>query len=187
MACNRTVVQRSRVRGGRSKLSTDPELNAEALRPAHAEVRCTRCPYRPPATGHRAPRATGRLGNWEGNLVVGARSQSAVATLVDRRTRYPHLVPLPERARRSLAWDQGSETARRHGLAPYFTDGIFFARPASPWERGTNEHTNGLIRQYLPKRTNLSLHTTDELRSIERRLNNRPRKRLSWQTPAQEA
>ncbi|MFE1856386.1 IS30 family transposase [Streptomyces sp. NPDC059489] len=142
---------------------------------------------------------------WEGDLVVGARSQSAVATLVDRRTRYLCLVPLreghsagqlrdaliatfsmlPERARRSLTWDQGSEMARHHELAPYFTDGIFFARPGSPWERGTNENTNGLIRQYLPKRTDLSLHTADDLRVIEHRLNNRPRKTLSWQTPAQ--
>ncbi|WP_457921048.1 IS30 family transposase [Streptomyces justiciae] len=146
-----------------------------------------------------------RLGDWEGDLVVGARSQSAIATLVDRRTRYLLLVPLPdghsagqlrdaliavlsklpEQARRSLTWDQGSEMSRHHELAPYFTDGIFFARPASPWERGTNENTNGLIRQYLPKRTNLSLHTADDLRVIEQRLNNRPRKTLSWQTPAQ--
>ncbi|MFE1863210.1 IS30 family transposase [Streptomyces anandii] len=95
------------------------------------------------------------------------------------------LSTLPEQARRSLTWDQGSEMARHHELAPYFTDGIFFARPGSPWERGTNENTNGLIRQYLPKRTNLSLHTADDLRVIEHRLNNRPRKTLCWQTPAQ--
>jgi IS30 family transposase len=130
-----------------------------------------------------------RLGDWEGDLVVGTRSQSAVATLVDRRTRYLRLVPLPkghsaghlrdaliaslsqlpEQARRSLTWDQGSEMARHHELAPYFADGIFFARPGSPWQRGTNENTNGLIRQYLPKRTNLSLHTADDLRAIEHR------------------
>ncbi|MFD5814060.1 IS30 family transposase [Streptomyces sp. NPDC127038] len=92
---------------------------------------------------------------------MGARSQSAVATLVDRRTRYLRLVPLPEghspgqvrdaliatlstlpeQARRSLTWDEGSEMARHHELAPYFTDGIFFARPGGPWERGTNENT----------------------------------------------
>ncbi|MFD8726168.1 IS30 family transposase, partial [Streptomyces sp. NPDC059629] len=120
-----------------------------------------------------------RLGDWEGDLVVGVRSQSAVATLVDRRTRYLQLVPLPEghsaghlrdalitvlsqlpeHARRRLTWDQGSEMARHHELAPYFADGIFFARPGSPWRRGTNENTNGLLRQYLPKRTNLSLPT----------------------------
>ncbi|MFB7577225.1 IS30 family transposase [Streptomyces sp. NPDC056165] len=146
-----------------------------------------------------------RLGDWEGDLVVGVRSQTAVATLVDRRTRYLRLIALPdghsvghlrdalianlrqlpEQARRSLTWDQGSEMARHHELAPYFTDGIFFARPASPWQRGTNENTNGLVRQYLPKRTNLSLHSTVDLRAIEDRLNNRPRKTLGWQTPAQ--
>ncbi|MFI9616916.1 IS30 family transposase [Streptomyces sp. NPDC052023] len=146
-----------------------------------------------------------RLGDWEGDLVVGVRSQSAVATLVDRRTRYLRLIALPdghsaghvrdalianlsllpEQARRSLTWDQGSEMARHHELAPYFTDGVFFARPASPWQRGTNENTNGLIRQYLPKRTNLSLHSAEDLHAIEQRLNNRPRKTLGWQTPAQ--
>ncbi|MFE9500708.1 IS30 family transposase [Streptomyces collinus] len=146
-----------------------------------------------------------RLGDWEDDLVVGARSQSAVATLVDRRTRYLRLVPLPEghsagqlrdaliatlnslpeRAHRSLTGDQGSEMGCHHELAPYFTDGIFFAHPGSPWERGTNEYTNSLIRRYLPKRTNLSLYTADELRVIDHRLNNRLRKKLSWQTPAQ--
>ncbi|MGW3622553.1 IS30 family transposase [Streptomyces sp. NPDC000880] len=64
---------------------------------------------------------------------------------------------LPEHARRTLTWDQGSEMARHHELAPYFDNGVYFARPAGPWQRGTNENTNGLIRQYLPKRTNLSL------------------------------
>ncbi len=146
-----------------------------------------------------------RVGYWEGDLVVGVRSQSAVANLVDRRTRYLRLVPLPEghsathlrdalitvlsqlpeHARQSLTWDQGSEMARHHELAPYFADGIFFARPGRPWQRGTNENTNGLLRQYLPKRTNLSLYTVDDLRGIEHRLNKRPRKNLSWQTPAQ--
>ncbi|MFF0110819.1 IS30 family transposase [Streptomyces hirsutus] len=156
--------------------------------------------HRPPIVELRE-----RLGDWEGDLVIGVRSQSAVATLVDRRTRYLRLVALPdghsadrlrdalianlsqllEQASRSLTWDQGSEMARHHELAPYFTDGIFFARPASPWQRGINENTNGLIRQYLPKRTNLSLHSAEDLRAIESRLNNRPRKTLGWQTPAQ--
>ncbi|MFF7183221.1 IS30 family transposase [Streptomyces sp. NPDC008121] len=138
--------------------------------------------------------------------MVGPRSQSAVTTLVDRRTRYLRLIALPyghsagqlrdalitaftstlpEHARQTLTWDQGSEMARHHGLAPHFTDGVFFAHPGSPWQRSTNENTNGLIRQYLPKRTNLSLHTPEDLRMIEDRLNNRPRKTLGWQTPAQ--
>ncbi|MER6695249.1 IS30 family transposase [Streptomyces minutiscleroticus] len=154
---------------------------------------------RPPVVETRS-----RLGDWEGDLIVGLHSQSAVATLVDRRTRYLRLVALPdghsadrlrdaliatlgrlpEHARRTLPWDQGSEMARHHELAPYFSDGVFFARPGSPWQRGTNENTNGLVRQYLPKRTNLSLHTHDDLRAIERKLNNRPRKTLGWQTPA---
>jgi IS30 family transposase len=75
--------------------------------------------------------------------------------------------------------------ARHHELAPYFTDGIFVARPGSPCQRGTNENTKELLRQYLPKRTNLSLRTVDDLRAIEHRINNRPRKTLSWQIPAQ--
>ena len=127
-----------------------------------------------------------RPGGWEGDLVVGVRSQSAVATLVDRRTRclrlialpdghsaghlrdalFTNLSQLPKRARRSLTWDQGSAMARHHELAPYFTDGVFFARPASPWQRGTNENMSGLVRQYLPKPTNLSLHTAEDLRGL---------------------
>ncbi|MFF2255130.1 IS30 family transposase [Streptomyces sp. NPDC058142] len=95
------------------------------------------------------------------------------------------LSQLPAHARRSLTWDQGSEMAQHHEIAPYFTDGVFFAHPASPWQRGTNENTNGLLRQYLPKRTNFFLHSDLDLRAIEDRLNNRPLKTLDWQTPAQ--
>ncbi|MEU6093149.1 IS30 family transposase, partial [Streptomyces sp. NPDC047085] len=92
---------------------------------------------------------------------------------------------LPAQARRTLTWDHGSEMAQHHEIAPYFTNDVFFAHPASPWQRGTNENTNGLLRQYLPKRTNLALHSAEDLRAIEERLNNRPRKTLGWQTPAQ--
>ncbi|MEU6578497.1 IS30 family transposase [Streptomyces sp. NPDC046805] len=171
-------------------------------------VSCTTakwCPSTARATGSRTvSRPSSERTKWPNNW-----GRSPVRTWgqnpVRGQTRYLRLVPLPEghsagqlrdaliaalselpeRARRSLTWDQGSEMARHHELAPYFTDGIFFARPGSPWERGTNENTNGLIRQYLPKRTNLSLHTADDLRVIEHRLNNRPRKTLSWQTPSQ--
>jgi len=145
-----------------------------------------------------------RVGDWEGDLVVGRGNKSAVATLVDRRTRLLRLIPLPDghdsarvcdaitaamstfpaSARMTLTWDQGIEMSRHHELAPLFRDGVFFAYPASPWQRGTNENTNGLLRQYLPKGTDLSVHTAEELRAIEERLNNRPRKTLGWRTPA---
>lgn len=94
------------------------------------------------------------------------------------------LSALSEQARRSLTWDQGSGMSRHHELAPYLTDGIFFARSASPGKRGTNENANGLIRQYLPKRTNCPCTPLTTSVSSNRD-NNRPRKTLSWQTPAQ--
>ena len=95
------------------------------------------------------------------------------------------LADLPADLRRTLTWDQGSEMALHHQIAPLFTEGLYFAEPASPWQRGTNENTNGLLRQYFPKGTNLALHTPEHIHAIEHRLNNRPRKCLNWQTPAQ--
>ncbi|MER6076429.1 IS30 family transposase [Streptomyces sp. NPDC001817] len=92
---------------------------------------------------------------------------------------------LPQAARLTLTWDQGAEMACHHQIAPYLREGVFLAHPASPWQRGTNENTNGLLRQYFPKRTDLSIHTAEDLRAVEDRLNNRPRKALGWQTPAQ--
>jgi IS30 family transposase len=146
-----------------------------------------------------------RIGDWEGDLIVGRQSRSAVATLVDRTSRYTRLVhlprnhtaetvrdalremlgDLPEAVRLTLTWDQGSEMAHHDQLAALLADGIFFADPGSPWQRGSNENTNGLLRQYLPKGTDLSIHTAEELRAVERRLNNRPRKILGWRTPAE--
>lgn len=146
-----------------------------------------------------------RVGDWEGDLIVGRQSRSAVATLVDRASRLTKLVHLPrnhtaqtvkdalrevlgglsEAVRLSLTWDQGSEMAHHDQLTALLADGVFFACPASPWQRGSNENTNGLLRQYLPKGTDLSVHTADELSAIEDRLNNRPRKVLQWRTPAE--
>jgi IS30 family transposase len=146
-----------------------------------------------------------RVGDWEGDLIVGRMSRSAIGTLVDRASRYlrlvhlPHghraehlraaLVPLldslPDTARLTLTWDQGSEMARHDQLVGHFRDGIFFAHPASPWLRGTNENTNGLLRQYCPKGSNLSVHGPEALRAVEHLLNTRPRKVLGWKTPAE--
>jgi transposase, IS30 family len=147
-----------------------------------------------------------RIGDWEGDLIIGRSSRSAIGTLVDdRSSRYVRLVhlpashdaqalsgeltrilaSLPATARRTLTWDQGSEMAMHDQIAPLLTDGVFFAHPASPWQRGTNENTNGLLRQYFPKSTDLSAHTAADLAAVEERLNNRPRKILGWRTPAE--
>jgi IS30 family transposase len=146
-----------------------------------------------------------RIGDWEGDLIVGRMSRSTIGTLVDRRTGYLRLVHLPDGhgaeqlraamqpvltgvpapARRTLTWDQGSEMACHDLLAEFFADGIFFAHPGSPWLRGTNENTNGLLRQYFPKGSDLRAFTLADLQEVELRLNDRPRKRLGWRSPAQ--
>jgi IS30 family transposase len=156
--------------------------------------------HRPPAVEQRL-----RIGDWEGDLLVGSSSQSAIGTLVDRTSRYLKLVhlpaghnaeqlwlaltrvmvDLPQHARRTLTWDQGSEMAWHDRIATHFAEGVYFAHPASPWQRGTNENTNGLLRQYFPKKTDLRVHTLADLLAVEERLNHRPRKILGWRTPAE--
>jgi IS30 family transposase len=144
-----------------------------------------------------------RVGDWEGDLIVGALNRSAIGTLVDRTSRYvrlihlpgghragelrqaiePVLAGLPAAGRLTLTWDQGTEMAHHHEFAASFSQGIYFANPGSPWLRGTNENTNGLLRQYFPKGSNLRVYTPQDLAEVEHRLNNRPRKILDWQTP----
>ncbi|WP_296367026.1 IS30 family transposase [Pseudonocardia sp.] len=146
-----------------------------------------------------------RIGHWEGALIVGRMSQSAIGTLVERRSRLVRLVHLPDghsafrcraaieqvmasvpaSARLTLTWDQGSEMAEHHLLAVMFGEGIYSAPPASPWLRGTNENTNGLLRQYFQKKADLRAYTVDDLLRVEHRLNRRPRKVLGWRTPAE--
>jgi IS30 family transposase len=144
-------------------------------------------------------------GHWEGDLIVGPASTSAIGTLVERTTRYTMLlhlpgdhtaetvrdaiadtiVTLPEHLRLSLTWDQGTELAQ-HAQLRIDTDlEIYFCDPHSPWQRGTNENTNGLLRQYFPKGTDLSVHSAEHLSSIAAALNRRPRKTLNWRTPAE--
>ena len=142
-------------------------------------------------------------GHWEGDFVMGRNNRSAVATLVERTTRFlillhlpgPHdaiafqnatveaMSKLPEQLRRSLTWDQGLEMRNHKQISIAAEVPIYFCDPHSPWQRGTNENTNGLLRQYLPKGTDLSVHSPDDLAAIAAELNDRPRKTLGWLKP----
>ena len=145
-------------------------------------------------------------GHWEGDLILGSTaSGSAVATLVERSFRYtmlghlpkdhtaptvrdaivPLLAGLPEQLRKTLTWDQGAEMACHLQVAAQAGLEVYFADPHSPWQRGTNENTNGLLREYLPKGTDLSRYSPDDLQAIADELNSRPRKVLGWLTPAE--
>ena len=144
-------------------------------------------------------------GHWEGDLIMGARNGSAIGTLVERSTRFvlllhlPHghdpasvaaamtqtMGGLPAALRRSLTWDRGKEMGY-HAQISLATDlDIYFCDPHSPWQRGSNENTNGLLRQYFPKGTDLSAHGAEHLAAVAEELNGRPRKTLGWKTPAQ--
>jgi IS30 family transposase len=143
-------------------------------------------------------------GHWEGDLIYGRRL-TCIGTLVERSTRYVMLFALPDghraelvrnamakkirslptELRRSLTWDQGKEMAEHAKFTIDTGIQVYFCDPKSPWQRGTNENTNGLLRQYLPKTTDLSTVTQTELNAIARSLNGRPRQTLGWMSPSQ--
>jgi IS30 family transposase len=144
-------------------------------------------------------------GHWEGDLIVGSANGSAIGTLVERSTRFTLLLhlpgdhgatavrdaiaaaimTLPGELRRTLTWDQGVELAA-HAQISLATDlEIYFCDPHSPWQRGTNENTNGLLRQYFPKGTDLSVHSAADLARVAAELNGRPRKTLNWRNPTE--
>ena len=144
-------------------------------------------------------------GHWEGDLIIGAGNKSAVGTLVERWTRFVLLLHLPdgyaavnvERAMRkaikklpdelarSITWDQGHEMARHDNFTVATGIPIYFCDPHSPWQRGSNENTNGLLRQYMPKSTDLSQHSAADLARFQRSLNGRPRKTLGYMKPSE--
>ena len=194
-------------RGGlRKELTSALRTGRAARRPEGSTTRIGRIAHmvniseRPPEVEDRAV-----PGHWEGDLIIGKNGLSQVGTLVERTTRYVMLVRLPEKRdaytvrtaikhrikllprelKLSLTWDQGKEMAE-HELFRIATGiQVYFCDPRSPWQRGSNENTNGLLRQYMPKGTDLSLLSAKRLRAIAKELNERPRKTLGWMTPAE--
>lgn len=144
-------------------------------------------------------------GHWEGDLICGAHNKSAIGTLVERTTRFtillylPHdhsaltvqqaiirkMRNLPRFLRNSLTWDQGSELALHSQISASLNMDVYFCDPHSPWQRGTNENTNRLLRQYFPKGTDLSIYPEDYLDKVAEELNDRPRKTLGWKRPSE--
>lgn len=142
------------------------------------------------------------VGHWEGDLIIGPKQASAIGTLVERKTRYTHIIKLKDRKsetvttsfkkplnkmnvlfRKTMTYDNGMEMANHKWFTKKTGMNVYFAHPYSSWERGTNENTNGLIRRYLPKQTDFNLVSEIELKNIEDKLNNRPRKVLGFKTP----
>ena len=184
--CLRTGRSRRKPRRGPSGQGRIPEMISISERPAEVEDRAV-------------------PGHWEGDLIVGRANGSFVGTLVERHTRYvmlsylgkdcrtetvtgriaEQIVRLPAHLRLSLTWDQGREMARHLDFTVATGVQVYFCDPHSPWQRGSNENTNGLLRQYFPKSTDLAVHDQAELDRVAAELNGRPRQTLGWMTPAE--
>ena len=174
--------------------------------PSSGERRGSKIPDRVPIS-ERPDEVDDRMvpGHWEGDLIVGRLSRSAIATLVERVSRYTMLVQtghdhtaatvreaiadkivdLPADVIKSLTWDQGSEMAQHVKFSIDTNIAVYFCDPHSPWQRGTNENTNGLLRQYFPKGTDLSVHSQEHLDNVAAELNDRPRKVLGYMKPSE--
>lgn len=182
--CLRSGRAKRRVRGPVETRGKIPNMVMISERPAEVEDRAV-------------------PGHWEGDLIIGKNGASAVGTLVERQTRLLLLLHLPDNHGaeaveeamreaicslpselvRSVTWDQGSEMAKHAKFTVATGVPIYFCDPHSPWQRGANENTNGLLRQYMPKSTDLSKHSKDDLQRIQLSLNERPRKTLGYMTP----
>jgi IS30 family transposase len=184
-ACLRTGRTHRKPQGRTDRRGKIPEMVMISERPAEVEDRAV-------------------PGHWEGDLVMGKAGKSQIATLVERSTRFVMLAALedriaanvagvlaeriqtlPSELRRSLTWDQGRELAEHKAFSIKTGVPVYFCDPHSPWQRGSNENTNGLLRQYLPKGSDLAAHTQVELDRIADELNRRPRKTLGWANPAE--
>lgn len=183
----------------RGRVARRPRRQPDSRRPRFVDP-LTPISERPAeATDRKVP------GHWEGDLVIGAGGGSAVATLVERSSRFLLLGHLerdrsaeavrdslvrtvsqvPASLKKSLTWDQGAEMAEHRAFSVATDFQVYFADPGSPWQRGTNENTNGLLRQYFPRGVDLSRKTIEDLQAVAAELNDRPRKALEWDTPTE--